>query len=163
MNTVVIKIQGIAIPNDSSDSDGRAGAGIFFGKAAKNNSYALVRSNMSQTQNRALMEAVKIALSEIIRIRQTFLDPRWKEIMIMTNSEYIVKTFSEWVWLWERDGWRRTNGSALKNLDIVQNCHKLLCEIENDRNMAVRFWKVDRMDITEAAGLARQALDLDCV
>lgn len=162
MNTVVIQIHGIAIPNDTDDPNARAAAGVYFGPNCSHNINFSLPEYMNQTNNRAALEAVRTALTEIIQMRHTKLDPRWKEIIIMTNSDYVKKSLSLWVWEWERNGWQNMKKSTtIKNLDAMQEIHNLLTHIETTLNMSVRFWKVDREYISDAEVLAKIAMGTD--
>ena len=160
MNTIVIQIQGIAIPNSSTDPDSVATAGVFFGEGSPHNISFVLPTYMQQTSNRAVLEAILVALKEVMAMRQTVLDPRWKEVLIMTNSEYAKKSLSQWVWSWEKNGWHhmRQEGNLIANLDTMQELQNVLTHIETTLNMAVRFWKVDREDIAGADELAQLAM-----
>ncbi|KAK5105497.1 hypothetical protein LTS08_001774 [Lithohypha guttulata] len=162
MNTIVVQVHGVAIPNSRTDPTGRAGAGIYFGRddCPHNMNFAL-QPYVVQTANRAILEAVRTALSELISMRHTKLDPRWKEVLIMTNNDYVKQSLDKWVWEWEHNGWQRMGRlDNIKNLETMKEVHNLLTYIETMLNMAVRFWKVDRKDIFGADRLATQALSL---
>lgn len=163
MNTIVIQVHGTAIPNSTTDPIGRAGAGISFGgDTSPHNAYFAVLPYMPQTANRATLEAVKTVLGRLITLRETAstLDPRWKEVFIMTNNEYVKNSLSKFIWQWERNGWKHTTGGGgtIENLDGMQEIENLLIYIESSCNMAVRFWKVNREDLAGADDLSHLAL-----
>lgn len=161
MNSVVIQLHGTAIPNSTSDPDGRAGAGVFFGENSPHNCYFALPPYMPQTANRATLEAVKTVLVRLISLRETLsgLDPRWKEVFIMTNNDYVKDSLCKWVWQWERNGWKHIKeGGKIQNVDAMQEAQNLLTYIESSCNMAVRFWKVDRKNLAGADDLSSRAL-----
>lgn len=140
MNSVVVQIHGVAIPNDGSDAQGQAAAGVYFGKGCLHNKLVSLPQGLQSTNSRAILVAIKTALDELILMRHTMLDPRWKEVFIMTNSEYARKSFHEWVWQWEVNGWQHIGRKGtVENLDLLQEIHGQLIHIETALTMAVRF------------------------
>jgi len=160
MNTIVIQIHGIASPNSATSPDSVAAAGVYFGAKSSHNINFVLPSHMDQTNNKAVLEAIRTALKEVMAMRHTVLDPRWKEVIIMTNSEYAKKSLSEWVWQRETNGWHhmRQQNSPIAHLNTMQELHNTISHIETTLNMAVRFWKVSREDIAGADGLAQLAM-----
>lgn len=160
MNTVVIQIHGIAAPEARNP---QAAGGVFFGRGAQNHSFNL-DATLPQTSNRAVLEALRIALKEVITMRHTTLDPRWKEVTIMTNSEYVIKSFSEWIWQWEVNGWQRIrHGGVIEHVSLIYEIQHLFTHLEGSLNVAIRFWKVDRNDLKGADDCAKVALGLTAV
>lgn len=159
MNTIVIEVHGISRLNDPSKPDSAAAFGVFFGPTCARNASFMLSTHLKQTANRALLEAVRYTLNNVIQMRHTNFIPGWKELIIMTNSDYAKKSLSNWVWQWEKNGWRRTGGKELiENIEIMQDLHNLMSYMEHSLDMSVRFWKVDREELDGANGLARKAL-----
>lgn len=162
MNTIVIQIQGVANPNSSTNPNSTAAAGVYFGRDSSHNISFVLPSYMQQTSNRAVLEAALVALKEVVDMRQTVLDPRWKEIIIMTNSDYAKQGLTKWIWNWERNGWNhmRQRNNAISHVDTMQQLQNIMTYMEKTCNMAVRFWKVGREDIAGADGLAQLAMQM---
>jgi len=58
------------------------------------------------------------------------LEGAWDdEITIITDSQLIVKTFTQWINGWKRRGWRKFDGGEIKNLDLVQRIHRAQLEM----------------------------------
>lgn len=92
-------------------------------------------------------------------MRHTELWPGWKEVIIMTDSDYAKVSLSRWVWAWEKKNWTRSNKKKIiENLETMQNLHNLITYIEDALDMSVRFWKVSREDIAGADALAQMGL-----
>ncbi|WP_321335004.1 ribonuclease HI [Breoghania sp.] len=69
------------------------------------------------TNNRMELSAAAIALN---RIRERdWLDPDLP-VTIVSDSEYLVKGFTQWRYGWRRRGWRTASGQPVKNLDLWQ-------------------------------------------
>jgi ribonuclease HI len=47
---------------------------------------------------------------------------------IFSDSQYVINTMSQWVWGWEKKGWRK----KLANLDIIQPMHELRKSLQID-------------------------------
>lgn len=143
-------------------ADSVAAAGVFFGANCPHNINFVLPNYMDQTNNKAVLEAIRTALNEVMTLRHTVLDPRWKEVIIMTNSEYAKKSLNQWAWSWEQNGWNhmRQQNKPIAHLDTMQDLHNIITHIETTLNMVIRLWKVDREDIAGADGLAHLALQM---
>jgi len=71
------------------------------------------------TNNRAEYMAAIRALEQANEI-----DPECKETLkIYTDSKLMVDTITKWVNTWESKGWKKANGSPVKNMDLVKKLH----------------------------------------
>lgn len=160
MNTIVIQVQGISRFNDTSNPNSAAAVGVYYGPQCPRNTFYPLPNQVKQTANRAVLESIRCALNNVTKMRSTDFIPGWKEVIVMTNSEYAKMSLSTWVWAWEKNGWNRAGGTGvMENLDVMQGLHNLICYIEDTLDMSVKFWKVDREDIAGADELAKMAMD----
>lgn len=104
-----------------------------------------------QTSNRAELRAVIAAL----RFRY-WPGEGFHTLVFATDSEYVVEGATNWAKTWIEAGWRKSDGSAVKNRDLIE---ALLGEIERFSNsgMAVQFWRIPREWNTVADAAAREA------
>ena len=104
-----------------------------------------------QTSNRAELRAVIGALRFRVWSGEGF-----REIVIATDSEYVVNGVTEWVRGWLRRGWRTSAGASVKNRDLWR---ALLGEIErwSDQGVDVKFWHIGRNLNIEADRKAKEA------
>lgn len=152
MNTIVLQIHGIA---DSAQAAG----GVYFGREDRDSRFTLGVLHR-QTHQTAILVALYQALQRLIAMRHVTLDDRWREAIIMTNNTYVIQSFNKWVWQWEVNGWQHIRrGGQIQHMEIIREIQNLLTHLENDLNMAVRFWKVDKKDIPGARKCANVALD----
>ena len=159
MNSIVIQVQGIARFNNTANPNSIASVGVFFGPQCARNSFYPLPIEFKQTANLAVLESIRCALEHVMMMRNTELWPGWKEVIIMTDSDYAKMSLSKWVWVWERNGWAKSGKkAAIENLEAMQNLHNVLTYIESTLDMSVRFWKVGREEIAGADALARMAL-----
>jgi len=77
--------------------------------------FKLARDEL-HTNNRAEYMAAIRALEQADE-----LDPERKEtLQIYTDSKLMVETVTKWADNWESNGWKKANGSPVKNLDLVK-------------------------------------------
>ena len=79
----------------------------------------------------------EMELEAILRVLQKCVDLKLntRSILIHSDSEYAVNTFSDWVYKWEANNWRRkgwkgSGNKKIKNLEIIQEIHAIKKEIE---------------------------------
>ena len=96
-------------------------------------------------------------------LRHTALDVRFKQLMILTDSEYIRDTFSKNVFTWEVNEWKRSKGRKIEHLPEIQTLHTTIKLLETTLDMAVRFWRVERADLDGADDLAKDAMNGGCL
>jgi ribonuclease HI len=78
--------------------------------------YQAVESVASTTNNRMELQGVIAALEEVGR------RPEWagSELEIFTDSVYVQKGITEWIEVWERNGWRTRSREPVKNRELWQ-------------------------------------------
>ncbi|RLN74102.1 hypothetical protein BBJ28_00018391 [Nothophytophthora sp. Chile5] len=112
------------------------------------------------TSNRAEYRAALVALKQADR-----MDPnKQKALVVFTDSELLHNTMKMWASTWSRNGWVKSNGSPVKNRDLVQQ----LVNLGRNRGVMYRHVKAhtgrseweyewnDRAD-GQARGAARDA------
>jgi ribonuclease HI len=87
--------------------------------------------NPKTTNNRMEMQAVLEALSFV---KKNIADPE-TEILLYTDSEYVMKGATQWVFGWASNNWRTKAGGDVLNKDLWQK----MIEVLNDLNVE---WKV---------------------
>lgn len=51
-------------------------------------------------------------------------------ITIHSDSRYVINTFSDWAYRWERIGWVRGINEPVKNLELIQEIHRISKELK---------------------------------
>lgn len=74
------------------------------------------------TNNRTEMKAVIFAI-EIAKILNR---KRPQEIIIYSDSMYVVQTVNQWMFNWAPKGWRKADNKEPENLDLVKTLYKLM-------------------------------------
>ena len=62
-------------------------------------------------------------------------------VEICSDSGYSIDIFTKWIIGWQRNGWRKSDGKAIKNSNLIKAIWNLMVEIEN-RNCEINFRKV---------------------
>lgn len=63
------------------------------------------------------------------------------DVEICSDSGYSIDIFTKWIGGWQRNGWRKSDGKAIKNSNIIKAIWKLMGEIENN-GCSIGFTKV---------------------
>ena len=66
-----------------------------------------------QTSNRAEFRAVLASLT-----LRYWAGEGFSRIVLASDSEYVVKGISQWIFKWRKNGWKMTTGSPVANQDL---------------------------------------------
>lgn len=101
-----------------------AGCGVWYGKESDPRNLSIVLPVPPHTNQRAELYAVLLA------IQSAFVEPeKPRRLLIVSDSKYCVKGISEWLPAWLRNGWKKSNGETVMNLDIWKRVHTCLKEL----------------------------------
>lgn len=68
--------------------------------------------------------------------------PKFKQpFVIYTDSEYAKNAITKWVIGWIEDDWRTSNGSPVKNKELIQRAFDLYNAHQRHRDMEIRWIK----------------------
>lgn len=62
-------------------------------------------------------------------------------VEVCSDSGYSIDIFTKWIMAWQRNGWRKSDGGAIKNSNLIRAIWELMGEIENE-NCSINFRKV---------------------
>lgn len=85
----------------------------------------LYEADPETTNNKMELKAVIVALNKI---------PSGSRVTVRSDSQYVIKGFTEWMAGWKRRGWAKADGSPVANqelwklLDAAQAKHKVKFE-----------------------------------
>ena len=115
MKTVIIYTDGACRGNPGP---GGWGVLIEYGESNKQ----LYGGDISTTNNKMELTAAIMALKEI-------KEPC--EIILYTDSKYVLQGIEEWIHNWKKRGWRGANKKPVKNIDLW----KELDELRDEHNI----------------------------
>ncbi len=55
-----------------------------------------------------------------------------RQLLIITDSRYVVDAMTDWVLKWRDNGWRNNRGEPVTNATDFQRLDSLLCSLEDD-------------------------------
>ena len=115
MKTVIIYTDGACRGNPGP---GGWGVLIEYGESNKQ----LYGGDISTTNNKMELTAAIMALKEI-------KEPC--EIILYTDSKYVLQGIEEWIYNWKKRGWRGANKKPVKNIELW----KELDELRDEHNI----------------------------
>ena len=115
MKTVIIYTDGACRGNPGP---GGWGVLIEYGESSKQ----LYGGDNSTTNNKMELTAAIMALKEI-------KEPC--EIILYTDSKYVLQGIEDWIHNWKKRGWRSANKKPVKNIDLW----KKLDELRDEHNI----------------------------
>lgn len=83
--------------------------------------YAKRETSLATTNNRMEMSAILWAIENGSGIEDQIPT-------IYSDSSYCVNTFNDWIWKWKKNGWKRSKGKPVENLDLVKKYDELVQE-----------------------------------
>ncbi|KAG0637205.1 hypothetical protein HOY80DRAFT_1052385 [Tuber brumale] len=146
---------------------GPAGAstafGLFYGLDSPRNSAGTVPEVFyEQSKPHIDLFAAGMVLMHLLQSVVNFpnsLNGGIKNVVLVTDSNYLFSCLTEHVYGWQKKGYRNAKGREVSNANAVKWVENLVENFEG-QGVGVRFWKVDKKDNWEAVDLARRVLDL---
>ncbi|MCJ1454229.1 hypothetical protein MMC28_004581 [Mycoblastus sanguinarius] len=130
--------------------------GVYFGKQSQHNVSLALHDPEATNQKAELMSclmALTIAygfkMSGIIGLSQ---------IIIKSDSEYVVKGMTDWMIKWKKNGFKNARGSPVQNALSFKEIDQKVTEM-NEIGIQVLFWHVPRTRNQEADRLANAAFE----
>jgi ribonuclease HI len=100
------------------------GYGIYFpNEEIKNISKKFTKKPL--TNQRAELYAIYKAIKKIIE------NIGFKKIEIYTDSEYSIKSLTEWIINWKKNNWKTSNNKEVLNQDIIKKIDKKIQKYKN--------------------------------
>ncbi|KAF8461722.1 ribonuclease H-like domain-containing protein [Kalaharituber pfeilii] len=159
LKTIAVTIDGACRGNGTNQARGSWAA--YFGPGSIYNRKALLRPETRQTSQVAEIVA---ALNTLLQIKPVLNEAEVNRglsivrVVLITDSEYVVRCMTEWVWKWIDNGWMSSKRQQVVNAYYLQLLHKRIEELAEE-GVIVEFWHVDRRWTVEADRMANEALD----
>ena len=90
-----------------------------------------------ETNNSMELTAILYALNHIEIEEASFTKP-----IIYSDSAYCVNLINDWMYSWERNGWKRPKNQEVKNLNLIKQIFELadLAEIRKVKGHSSNKW-----------------------
>jgi len=157
IDSLVIAVDGACRGNGTLGA--RAAMGVYFGDDSDFNQQRLLSSDDRATNQVAELSAGILALETALDIKHMeLLKSPLRQVIIKSDSEYLVKGMTEWMLRWRENGFKTAKGTPITNrylfLNLIQREKQL-----RESGVGVRYWYVLRSRNTDADRLANAALD----
>ncbi|KKY17948.1 putative ribonuclease h1 [Diplodia seriata] len=157
MNTLLVSADGACRGNGMPGA--RASVGVFFRHGSPYNE-AKVLSGANPTNQRAELYAGITALQIVGDLLYALEGLKDLELVVLkTDSEYLVKGITEWIYNWRVNDWSTADGSPVVNADLFKRLDVLVAAYKNQHAITVKFLHVPRELNGGADGLANRILD----
>lgn len=130
--------------------------GIYVGEGSVHN-FQLVLHDAKPTNQKAELIAGMLTLYQAVKIKKSVMTDLL-QVVIKTDSGYLAKSMTEWVFKWKKNGYRNARGLPVTNKKEFQDLDVLVRYLYK-LDVEVLFWHVPRERNREADKLANMALD----
>lgn len=157
---IVVAIDGACRGFGTADAKGAIG--VYFGEASPSNlSIPIIVDH--PTNHKMKLYACIRALKEVYMIDDERFGRNEKSgrpgrVVIKTDSEYVVKAMTEWIFKWRLGDWTTATGSPVANVDLLYELETSIQELKG-KKFEVLFWHVPKAMNKEANQLANKGLD----
>ncbi|KAJ9645304.1 hypothetical protein H2201_005652 [Coniosporium apollinis] len=158
-NEISIAIDGTCRNNGNPHA--RAAMAVFVAFYSEYN-VGKVMSHPTPTSQQAELYAGIIALEQGIAIKKNGMQDLMT-LVIKTDSDYLYKGMTEYIFKWKDNGYRNSRGKSVTNATLFKRMEELTVQLEG-LGVSVLFWPVPRAfnfipDILANAALDRTTVD----
>ena len=122
MKPIIIFTDG-AVPNNQKAGNRKGGVGVFFGKDdPRNISFGMRESTYLKVTNQVC------ELTACIKAIETIVSTEKigkKDIIICTDSMYIINSITEWAKNWEKNNWKKADNKPIQNDLLIKKLYYL--------------------------------------
>lgn len=155
LDSIVIAVDGACRGNGTPLA--RAAVGVFVATSSIYNESRRLTGPVATNQI-AELEAGVLGLEKALEIKMNRLsDHLLQHVVIKSDSEYLVRGMTDWVFKWEKNGYRSAKRTLVVNSALFQKLQKLVSDL-NSIGVEVLFWHVRREFNKEADKLANESL-----
>jgi len=105
----------------------RAGYGLWWNSDDDSKNTSMRLRDAPFTNNRAELSGILLALQIYdLDIPKKTLNGSLQSLWIKTDSMYSINCITKWVKGWKRNGWIKTDGSQVENVDLLIQIDKLI-------------------------------------
>lgn len=109
-----------------SPNPGKSGTGVAIYQHQKLTELWYGLYNANGTNNSAELNGMLAAF----KLAKHYLATH-QSVQILSDSKYSIDSITKWATGWKNKGWKKANGEAIKNPELVQACYTLYQEIKS--------------------------------
>ena len=120
MKEIHIFTDGATPNNQNKSGNRRGGVGVFFGdNDPRNISFGMIETDKQKVTNNVCELTACIRAIDRIMATEKIIG---KQVVIYTDSMYIVNTIANWASTWERNDWKK-DGGKIANLELIKKLY----------------------------------------
>jgi ribonuclease HI len=125
--------------SDNGRKGARGGFGVhFYSKKGSGLDISQpLMKNEPQTNNRGELRAIQAALDVLDKYHEQW-SQEYNEVCIWSDSEYSIHCLTKWCVGWRRNGWKKSDGGLIQNIDLIKPVYEKLSRFPNVRLQHVR-------------------------
>ena len=108
-----------------SPNPGKSGTGVAVYQHQQLTELWYGLYNANGTNNTAELNGMLAAF----KLAKQYLSTH-KSVQVLSDSKYSIDSITKWASGWQKKGWKKANGEAIKNPELVQACYSLYQEIK---------------------------------
>jgi ribonuclease HI len=110
-----------------SPNPGKSGTGVAVYHQGIIHSLWYGAYNANGTNNTAEL----IGMLQAFKLAKAYINANPdKTIQVLSDSKYSIDSITKWATGWKNKGWKKANGEAIKNPELVKTCYTLYQEIK---------------------------------
>ena len=122
MNYINIFTDG-AVPNNQLQGNRNGGVGVFLGNDdIRNISFSIKETKEIKVTNQVCELLACINALEIVVTTQNIGK---KELIIYTDSMYVINSITLWAKNWKKNDWKRADNKSIQNLELIKKLYYL--------------------------------------
>lgn len=153
---IIIAVDGAC--RDNGRSNARAAYGVYFNIDSKYNTAGLLAEGPMTNQRAEITAAIEACRLCVLMLHNPNFDQKIRQIIIKSDSAYLVNSMVEYVEKWRLNGYTSSRGRPVVNADLLRGLDGCVVCLEEE-DVDVRFWHVPRAQNQQADKLANAALD----
>ncbi|WP_440877451.1 ribonuclease H family protein [Thalassotalea sp. PLHSN55] len=110
-----------------SPNPGKSGTGIAIYHKSELKALWYGLYNANGTNNTAELNG----LLEAFKLAQNYIS-QGLNVQVLSDSKYSIDCVTKWATGWQKKGWKKANGEAIKNPELVQACFNLYQQIKTN-------------------------------
>ncbi|KAH8593212.1 hypothetical protein B0O99DRAFT_627512 [Bisporella sp. PMI_857] len=137
---------------------GKASYGVFFNEGSDYNTAGYLPPSLSCKSYIAQIYAAQRAIElveDVVSKEVTGITG----VVIRSQSEYVVKCFTEWTTIWEENGWINSYGKPVVNRAGIEKVVRLIRESKIERGVEIKFELVGKRDNKQPMRLAETVFE----
>lgn len=111
--------------SDNGKRNAKAGYGVHVYGNPRFDTNARLLPSEQQTNNRAELRGIQAAL-DLIDQHGEMWDKDYTEYKVWTDSEYSIHCLTKWAKGWRANGWKKSDGGLIQNIDLIKPLHERL-------------------------------------